>query len=67
MTPETRRMMGNVVLFVAAAALIVQVCGMAGWIPKLLPSREMAPMVMMLVFVSLVLRRRRAAGHSDPS
>lgn len=65
MTADTRRTIGNVVLFVAVVALVVQVCGMMGWIPKFLPSREMAPIVLVLAFLSLVLRRRGVSRGAD--
>ena len=59
MTPETKRTIGNVILVVVAVILLLQIAGMAGVLPKWIPSRGFAPFVIVLILVAAPLRRAR--------
>ena len=67
MTPETKRTIGNAILAVAVVILLLQIAGMAGVLPKLIPSRGFAPFVFVLILVAAPLRRARRAPKPTTS
>ena len=67
MTPATRRLLANVLLSIALVILVVELCGMIGWIPKYVPTRQLSMLILILVIASGSLRRRgREAPQSPP-
>lgn len=67
MTAATRRLLANILLSTALVILVVQLCGMIGWIPKYVPTRQLSMLILILVIASGSLRRRgRAAPQSPP-
>jgi hypothetical protein len=65
MTQASTRLQGNVVLGVAFIVLLVNLCAMAGWIPKVAPPFSLNLLAFALVLVAHKLRRRsRGAGPS---
>ena len=58
MTAATRRLLGNILLSIAVVLLVVELCGMMGWIPKYLPTTQLSGLVLILAIVSGTLRRR---------
>jgi len=57
MTPATRRLLANVLLSIALVILVVELCGMIGWIPKFVPTTQLSMLVLILAIVSGSLRR----------
>jgi len=67
MTAATRRLLANILLSTALVILVVQLCGMIGWIPKYVPTRQLSMLILILVIASGSLRRRgREAPQSPP-
>jgi len=67
MTAATRRLLANILLSTALVILVVQLCGMVGWIPKYVPTRQLSMLILILVIASGSLRRRgREAPQSPP-
>ena len=62
MTAATRRLLGNVLLSIAVVILVVELCGMMGWIPKYVPATQLSGLVLILAIVSGTLRRRGRAA-----
>jgi hypothetical protein len=58
MTPKNARLLGNIILAVNFAILAVTIVGMAGWMPKIWPTREMMLVVLVMSVVARGLRRR---------
>lgn len=63
MTQASTRLSGNIVLGLAFAILLVNVCAMAGWIPKLAPPYSLNLLAFALVMMAHRLRRRSRAGN----
>lgn len=59
MTENSRRTIGNFILGFTIVLLVVEMAGMAGIIPKYLPSREVVVVAMVLVILARGLRRKR--------
>jgi hypothetical protein len=59
MTEDTRRTIGSIILGVTILVLLIQIAGMAGVIPKYLPTREVTIVAMVLVVLARGLRRKR--------
>lgn len=66
MTATTRRLLGNILLSIAAVVLVVELCGMMGWIPKYLPTTQLSGLVLILAIVSGTLRRRGREAVETP-
>jgi len=67
MTAATRRLLANILLSTALVILVVQLCGMIGWIPKYVPTRQLSMLILILVIASGSLRRRgREAPQTPP-
>jgi hypothetical protein len=67
MTAATRRLLANILLSTALVILVVQLCGMIGWIPKYVPTRQLSMLILILVIASGSLRRRgREAPETPP-
>jgi di/tricarboxylate transporter len=66
MTAATRRLVANVILGIALVVLVVQVCGMIGWIPKYVPTRQLSILVLILAIASGSLRRRGREAPETP-
>ena len=66
MTPATRRLLANVLLSIALVLLVVELCGMMGWIPKVLPTSQLSVLVLILAIVSGSLRRRLRDATRTP-
>jgi hypothetical protein len=62
MTPGSKRLLGNIILAIAIIVLVVEFCGMLGWIPKFMPSMQMSLLVLMLAVVAGALRRSRTVA-----
>ena len=66
MTAATRRLLANVLLSIAFVILVVEVCGMIGWIPKYFPTSQLSALVLILAIVAGSLRRRGRAAPETP-
>ncbi|HEX7938550.1 MAG TPA: hypothetical protein VF483_06120 [Gemmatimonadaceae bacterium] len=58
MNPDTRRRVGNVVLIVGIAVLLVNLAGMSGLIPKVATARELNLVALVLIIAAGGMRRR---------
>ena len=66
MTRQSIRLLGNILLGVTLALLLITVLGMAGWIPKYWPTKPMMFFLFVMVILSRGLRRRRNEVSSGP-
>ena len=64
MKPETRRLIGNVVLAIGIIVVIVNLAGMSGVITKVATSRELNTLAFVLVIAGGGLRR---SGKTTPA
>jgi len=67
MAPGTARMIGNTLLVLAVAILVVNLLGMAGVMHKLAAARELTWLALVLLIVARILRRTAKRVRLVPS
>lgn len=66
MTAAKRRLFANVLLGIGLVVLVVEICGMIGWIPKYVPASQLSMLALILVIASGSLRRRGREAPETP-
>jgi hypothetical protein len=66
MNPQTKRLIGNIILAIAILIVLINLAGMSGIIAKPWPTRDSNFIAIALLVVARILRGRRRLAAAPP-